>query len=433
MMQIPSMKSKTKLRPIAELPDAEILYLSLSQNIGYQPKPIVQKGDIVQQYQLIAKADGLLSANLHAPVSGEILDICRHSLANGEQCNVIVIKNDFKYNQANFSICDPREMNADQIIERIAAAGVVGEGGAQFPTHIKYTLDNKQIDTFIINGIECEPYLTADYILMKNETEKILQSALIVNKILKAKEITITIKKQNKDLQDVFLHYMNQEPYRIFRLLVLSDQYPQGGELQLIKSVTGKEIRKGTLPRDAGVIVSNVGTIYAIHNAVFESKPVISRIITMSGEKAATCGNFRVKIGTPVSHIMNELGLNYDRNQTQLVHGGAMMGIGIINMSVPICKGTSGILLLEKRVITKKNNCIQCGYCADVCPMRLMPMILAYNYRKGKYEQMETDNLMLCIDCAACEYICPSSVPLTESIRKGKHILQNTENHANRI
>lgn len=430
MMQIPSMKSKTKLRPIAELPDAEILYLSLSQNIGYQPKPIVQKGDLVQQYQLVAKAEGLFSTNLHAPVSGEILDICCHFLANGTQSEVIVIKNDFKYSQAKIPVCNPQEMSADQIVERIAAAGVVGEGGAQFPTHMKYTLNNKQIDTFIINGVECEPYLTADYILMKDETEKILQSALIVNKILKAKEIIVAVKKQNKDLQDVFLHYMNQEAYCNFRLLVLPDQYPQGGELQLIKSVTGKEIVKGTLPRDAGVIVSNVGTIYAIHNAVFESKPVISRIITVSGEKAATYGNFRVKIGTPVSHIINELGLDYDSHQTQLVLGGAMMGADIISMSTPICKGTSGILLLEKKTIIR-NNCIRCGYCADVCPMRLMPMILVYNYKKGKYEQMKKDNLMLCIDCAACEYICPSSIPLTESIRKGKHILQNTENHAN--
>ena len=429
-MHIFSMKSKTKHGQIVELPDAEILYLPLSQNIGRPPIPVVQKGDKVLQYQVIAKADGILSANLHAPVSGEVFDICLHPLADGTQTKVIIIKNDFKYNRAECPVVDPTKLTGDEILKVITGAGIVGEGGAQFPTHVKYTLNNEQIDTFIINGTECEPYLTADYILMRYETEKIFKAALLINKILKATEIVITIEKQNKELLDIFSEYTNQEIYKNIRFVVLPDQYPQGGELQLVKSVTGKEIMKGVFPRTVGAIVSNVGTVRAVYNAVFESKPVIDRIVTVSGEKAAKYGNFRIKIGTPISHVMKELGLSYDRHQAQMVQGGPMMGADVADLSAPITKGSSGILLLKKKKDTK-NNCIQCGYCADVCPMHLMPMTFAANYRRGKYEQMKVDNLMQCIECAACEYICPSSVPLIESIKKGKFALQNTLTHAN--
>ena len=418
MMHIFSMKGKTKEMLIQPLADAPFLYMPLLKYAGTSPIPVVKTGDAVKQYQLIAQIpEGVnLASNVHSPVSGTIHEIKEYPQADGESVLTIVLKNDFKETKIELDE-EPQNCTSEQIIDLIEKGGVVGEGGAQFPTALKYRLEGRQINTFIINGAECEPYLTADYALMAERTEILFQGINILNSILQAKDIVIAIEKQNRKLQKKFEPFLRKKEFEKIRVFILPDEYPQGGELQLIKSVTGIEMPRNQRPRDVGVIVNNVGTVCAAYDAVVNRKPVISRIITISGEKTEYCGNFEVKIGTPVGHIINSLGLT--TNNKTVVLGGPMMGKSITDWSTPLTKGSGGVLLLKKEKI-KRGNCISCGYCVDVCPMHLMPMKFEEYFRRGKFFNLEKYSISSCIECAACEYICPSNVPLIESIKEGK-------------
>lgn len=427
MMHIFSMKGKTKEMLIQPLSDAPFLYMPLLKYGSISPMPVVTAGDQVKQYQLIAgiPEGPSLSANVHSPVSGTVHEIKELPQADGQPALTIVIKNNFKEIKEGSIYADSPEYTSEQIIDLIEKAGVVGEGGAQFPTAVKYRLDGRKIDTFIINGVECEPYLTADYALMAERTEKLFEGIRILNKILEAKDIVIAIEEQNKDLLKIFAPFLNRGEYKGFRTVVLPNQYPQGGELQLIKSVIGTELPRGLRPRDVGVMVNNVGTICAVYDAVVNKKPVVSRIITISGEESEYCGNFEVKIGTPVGHILNLLGITTNNKMTVL--GGPMMGKAITDWSVPITKGSGGVLFLKKEKF-KRSNCISCGYCVGVCPMHLMPMKFEEYFRRKKYFNLEKYSISSCIECAACEYICPSNVPLIESIKEGKMKLKQLVN-----
>lgn len=414
------MKGKTKKAGITRLKAPSFLYVPLLQHIGEPAEAIVQAGDNVKKYQLIGKAVSGLSANIHSPVSGTIIAISDCTLANGSTIPSIVIENDGKEEEIQLSSATNRS-----IVEIIHNSGIVGAGGAQFPTDIKYSLEGNSIHTFIINGTECEPYLTADYALMAQYTEELLEGICIANKILNAKDIVITIEEQNKDLIKIFTPLLNEGKYKHIRITILPNEYPQGGELQLIKSVTGIEMLRSQRPREVGVIVNNVGTIYSIYQAVVNNRPMISRIITLSGERAEQYGNFEVLIGTPISHLLKESGVSL--NNKTIILGGPMMGKHVINIDAPIIKGSSGVLLLNENKKSRL-NCISCGYCIEVCPMHLMPMKFEEIFRGGKYFKLEKYNISNCIECAACEYICPSNIPLIESIKKGKNMLKELVN-----
>lgn len=425
MMHIFSMKGKTKKKRIQVINDAPFLYVPIAQYLGETPTPVVKPGDRVTKHQQIAISEKGLSANVHAPVSGQILEIKDIEFPDGTSVACIVIQNDFKETTEERPYFNTEELSAEQLLNIIRTDGIVGEGGAQFPTSVKYTLDGHKINTFIVNGTECEPYLTSDYALMSERVQELFEGIGFVNRILKAENIVISIEEQNKELEKVFAPFLQHKQYQNIRIAVLPNQYPQGGELQLIKSVTGIELPRYQRPREAGIIVSNVGTVYAIYEAVKNRKPLISRIITISGEEATHYGNYEVKIGTSVEHILKSIGL--DSNNIRVVLGGPMMGKAINDPSVPITKGSAGVLLLKKEAI-KRSNCISCGYCVDVCPMHLMPMKFEENYRKGKYFNLEKYSISSCIECAACEYICPSNVPLIESIKEGKLKLKEQAN-----
>lgn len=429
-MHIFSMKSKTKQMSISDIPDAPVLYLPLLQHIGQAAMPIVEVGEYIFKYQIIAEETRNLSANIHAPVSGTIKAIELHPLADGTLVETIVLQNDFQNKEIERPILEADNLTAEEILTIIKGAGIVGEGGAQFPTFVKYNLLGKKINTFIVNGTECEPYLTVDYALMRDKTEELFRGILLINKVLQAHEIVLSIEKQNKELLDVFRPFLSQPEYKNIRVAILPNQYPQGGELQLIKSITGKELPRGVLPKDEGLMVSNVGTIHAVYNALVEQKPLTERIITISGEQSKKSGNYLVKIGTPISHILEHQSLTNTLDDKQLVLGGPMMGKNITNTSAPIVKGASGVLFFKKKEI-KRNNCISCGYCVDVCPMKLMPLVFAEKYRTGKIVALEKYSLNSCIECAACEYICPTDVPLMESIKEGKIKLKALLTHAN--
>lgn len=424
-MHIFSMKGKTKIKGIVAIPDAKVYYIPLLQHIGTQAVPCVAVGDKVDQYQLIGQAAEGLSANIHAPVSGTVTAIESHPLADGTLVQTVVIANDFENRERQLTTPDTENIDTDSIIAAIRNNGIVGEGGAQFPTVFKYIPDGRKINTFIVNGTECEPYLTADYALMHERTEQLFEGIAIINKVLAAPEIVIAIEEQNKELQKKFEPFLKKEIYKNIRIKILPNEYPQGGELQVIKSVTGIELPRMKRPREVGIIVSNVGTIHAIYRAVVKNRPLTSRIITVSGQAGGKDGNYEVKIGTPISHILQSLNLTAD--DKRLVLGGPMMGKNITDLSAPIVKGSSGVLFFEQEEV-KRSNCISCGYCVDVCPMNLMPMKFEEIYRKKKYMALDKYGIGNCIECAACEYICPSNVPLIESIKEGKVKLKQLAN-----
>lgn len=413
LLHILSMKSKTKGIHIRPIPDADILRVPMSQHIGSPATPIVKEGDHIKQYQLIGKAGKGCSANIHAPVSGTVLGIEDIIMPGNLKTQAVIIQNDHKNEHDT-----PTPAPGTSVLELISKGGIVGEGGAQFPTALKYAPDEQgRLHTLIVNGTECEPYLSADYALMNERTEDILKGAEILRSLMQFQEVVIVIEEQNKELVERFTPFLQRDEYKDYRIQLLPNTYPQGGELQVIKSVTGIEIPRGKLPKEAGVVVNNAGTVYAVYQAVSKQLPLVSRIITVSGEEAGTYGNFEVKIGTPVSHILKEL--NISPEGKNVILGGPMMGKYVSDTEVPIIKGSSGILLLKDKD-QQRNHCISCGYCVEACPMHLMPMKFEELMRKGRYKELESYGLNNCIECAACEYSCPSNVALIQNIKNGK-------------
>ena len=427
-MKIESMKHVTKKIGLTTMKDPEFFYVPLSQHIGQVAKETVKIGDYVHRYEKIGEVSGKVSSMVHSPVSGKVTEIIENPVANGKKVKTVVIKNDFKYKEIETEkrrIEEVGTFRRDEILEIIKEAGIVGEGGAQFPTHVKYDIGYKKIDTFIVNGAECEPYLTADYTIMSNYVEELLGGIKIAEKLLRPREVVIGIEEENIDIAEHIEVIIKQSRLFNVKIQILPTAYPQGSELQLIRSVTGKEIKKGEIPGNHGVIVSNVGTVKSMYDAFTEGKPLVERVVTVSGEKVKTKGNYLLKVGTPLSHIIEQLN---PEDNAKIVFGGPMMGEEVTETSTPVVKGTSGILFLSKDIDSvKRENCISCGYCVDVCPMGLMPMKFAESYRKEQYEKLVTVyHLDNCIECGACEYVCPSRVPLIKSIKEGKEKLRET-------
>lgn len=427
-MKIESMKHVTKKTGLTTMKDPEFFYVPLSQHIGQVAKETVKVGDYVHRYEKIGEVSGKVSSMVHSPVSGKVTEIIENPAANGKKVKTVVIKNDFKYKEIETEkrrIEEVGTFRRDEILEIIKEAGIVGEGGAQFPTHVKYDIGYKKIDTFIVNGAECEPYLTADYTIMSNYVEDLLGGIKIAEKLLRPREVVIGIEEENIDIAEHIEVIIKQSRLFNVKIQMLPTAYPQGSELQLIRSVTGKEIKKGEIPGNHGVIVSNVGTVKSMYDAFTEGKPLVERVVTVSGEKVKTKGNYLLKVGTPLSHIIEQLN---PEDNAKIVFGGPMMGEEVTETSTPVVKGTSGILFLSKDIDSvKRENCISCGYCVDVCPMGLMPMKFAESYRKEQYEKLVTVyHLDNCIECGACEYVCPSRVPLIKSIKEGKEKLRET-------
>lgn len=416
MIAIPSYKKRTKSKDIRDRSIPELIYLPLNAYKG-NLTPLVSKGDHVLKYQLIAQSEGIFSSCIHSPVSGIAKDTV---IINNKEH--LIIENDFEENQLPLTSLELNEILAlptPLIIQKIKEAGIEGSGGAQFPTHLKYSIGQHKIATLIINGVECEPYLTADFVVMKNYTDQVVKAIKVVQQLLNAKDVIIGIEQQNKELRALLkkAFALNQLKATIH---ILPNTYPQGGELQLIKSVTGKEIPKGSIPAQHGVIVSNVGTIHAIYNALFKGIPYVERMVTFFETNSNQGANYKLKIGTPVSHVLNNGSIKSDNDK--LILGGPMMGKQVIDERQPILKGSGGLLYLQEPK-NKENNCIACGYCSDVCPQRLLPLEFARNYIDKNTTKLAAYNLMDCIECGACSYVCPSDVPLMWSIKIGKEEL----------
>ena len=414
------MKDETKKKKMSQLEEPQFFYISLSQHIGNPAAEIVKTGDYVKRFQLIGESQGNISAKIHSPVSGNVKDIIEKAMPNGANVKTVVIENDFKYIEEETVKREIRNLSSyseKELLEIIENAGITGEGGAQFPAHIKYDVKDKRIKNLILNGAECEPYLTCDYTLMKEYTRELFDGIKIICEILKPENIILAIDEKYSALESEFQKYNTDN----VKILTVSDIYPQGSEQLLINSILNKEIPKSKLPAEEGIIVSNVGTVKAVYEAFSYGRPLVERIVTISGEKSGEYGDYIIKIGTPLSHIIKKSGLKDQPENVRMIFGGPMMGNEISDLETGIMKGTSGVLFLSKEIDRiERKNCILCGYCSEVCPVYLMPMKFEEFYRKGKYKKLLEFNLNSCIECGACEYICPSRVALIESIKSGK-------------
>lgn len=421
-------KEFTENKHIETLPEPEIVIIPLLQHAGAICEPIVKIGDKVKIGQKIGSAKTLISANIHSSISGEVIAIEEHLHPLLKQkIASIVIQNDRKSAiddtiQPNTT---PENLTSKELIEIIKEKGIVGLGGAMFPTHVKLQ-PPKLIDTLIINGCECEPYLTADYRIMIEKTTELLLGTKIIAKILNAETTFIAI-EDNKPEAIKYLKEKTQNLNFKAQIVELKTKYPQGAERMLIKKVLDREVPLGGLPFDVGVIVSNVSTAYAIYEAVVKGLPLIKRVITVSGENCTKPGNYQVKIGTLLKDIITHcFGFDYTLLTTHysVKMGGPMMGIEQETLEVPIVKGSTGVVSLPKKDIELdlSRPCIRCGRCVDACPMMLLPLNFGIYAEFGKYDLMKEAGVMNCIECGCCDYVCPAKRSLVEAIKTAKNV-----------
>jgi electron transport complex protein RnfC len=402
---------------------AEKLYLPLSQHTGKPSKICVEKKEIVEKNQLIAKSDGFISTSLHAPAKGKILEIKKHFHPKFGKIESIILKTEPDYNQASplrHSFVLEKTPNEDNLTA-IAEAGVVGMGGAGFPTQVKLN-PPKKIDTLIINGCECEPYLASDYRLMVENLEEIFRGIEVIYKLVKPKEIIFAVEENKEEAIKKINSFINTKKINTpkIKLKVLRSRYPQGGEKQLIYSLTKKKVSGQMLPFDVGCIVDNVATCFAIYEAVYLRQPLTRRIVTFCGDALVESKNLWLNIGTTLGELIDKKIIEFKEDPKKIIFGGPMMGDTIVDLSTPVLKTTSGILFLKKLPEEEESACIRCGRCINYCPMDLMPLEYVKMVKNKKYENLEDYQIKDCIECGCCSYICPAQIPVLDYIKLGK-------------
>ncbi len=418
--------------PIVDAGLPEHIYIPVKQHIGAPAKIIVNKGDKVKVGTLLADADGIVSADIHSSVSGEIINIGEYVGEFGYPETMIVIKvegDEFEETiDRSPDIIREIPYTAEEIVARIREAGIVGMGGAGYPTPIKTTIpEGKKVDSLILNGIECEAYLTADDRLMVEYAEQIIIGAKIINKALGIQNAIIAIDENKPQAIEIMTGLTRK--YVGVNVQVCKSKYPQGAEKQLIAAITGREVPSGKLPVDVGCIVQNVGTVFAVYEAVMKNKPLFERIITVSGDDAVEKpGNFRVRIGTPASFLINHA-TAHPENIGKVIFGGAMMGTAAVNIDAPVTKLTSGILLLDDNDSFKPQEtaCIRCAKCVDVCPIGLRPYAISQAVRNNDLEELKKLHTLDCIECGSCAFACPAKIPLLDYCKLGKFELKKTK------
>ena len=418
----PHEKHHTENKPIEVLlPKGDLVYAML-QHLGAPCDPLVKKGDRVLVGQKIGEPKGFVSAAIHSSVSGTVKSVMNMYHPNGFKVMSIIVTNDNLYEQVD-SISprsDYMSLSREEIVKIVQDAGIVGMGGAGFPTHIKLSPPpGSKIDSIIVNAAECEPYLTCDHRMMLEKSREIVEGLKIVLKIFPEAKGYIGVESNKKDaiakMEDASKGYPNIE------IVTLKTKFPQGAEKQLIYSITNREVPSGALPSAVGCLVQNVDTLYEIYNAVVNGQPLTSRVVTVTGDAISAPKNFRVKIGTSYREIIEAAG-GFTEEPLKVISGGPLMGIAAHTIDMPVTKGTSGILCLTKKsaTIPEESNCINCGRCVTVCPMNLMPTKLAANSGPDKYEIFEECHGMDCIECGSCSFICPASRHLVQRLRTGK-------------
>jgi len=406
---------------ISAVPLPPEIIIPLSQHIGAPGEPVVKKGDMVKRGTLIGKSDKFISAPVFSSVSGKVKSIenTPHPVI-GRGLSVI-IENDGE------DTCEPalsdkkvENLSSEEILGLIKQAGIVGMGGAGFPTHVKLSPPKgKPIDTFIANGVECEPYLTCDHRLMLEKGKEILKGIQLVTRLLSPSRCIIAIEANKPDAVQKMRGLVIRE--KETEVVVLKVKYPQGGEKQLIKAILNREVPSGGLPLDVGVVVHNVGTLQAIYEAVYLGKPLYERVVTVTGEVKKP-GNYLVRIGTTFRHLLQYCEAE-EESIAKLISGGPMMGLAQASLDTPVTKGTTGLVVQGKEDLetAEEQLCMRCGRCIDACPVFLLPTQIVKVVKAERGERLEGLNIKDCIECGCCGYVCPSKIPLVQYIKLGKN------------
>lgn len=419
-------KLATGSRPIEVLPMPGRLYLPVQQHIGAPAEPAVKPGYHVLKGRLLAHGQGAISAPIHAPTSGTIVDIVDHTAPHpsGLTVRTIILEADGKdeWMETETGI-NPFVMNPQDIAVRVGAAGIVGLGGATFPSAVKLKLgDTQPIKTLVINGGECEPYLTCDDRLMQERAQEVIDGIRIMMHSLNTARALIAIEDNKPDAIEAMKVAANL--FQHVKVVPVPSLYPMGSEKQMIHALTGLEIPAGKRSADIGVLMHNVGTAYAVHNTIRRGRPLLSRIVTVGGGAVREPRNLEVPLGTLVSELFDYCG-GFTETPERILMGGPMMGQVMPHTNVPVIKGTSGVIALTGKEITQQQimPCIRCGSCAQVCPCGLLPMELATRSNKGQFEGAVDYGLMDCISCGSCSYICPSHIPLVHYFNYAKGVI----------
>lgn len=414
--------SKHKAIEAIEAPDK--MYVPLGQNLGAPSVAAVKRGDKVKAGQLIAKGEAFISAMIHSPVSGTVDKIDTHIDASGYRRDTIIISREGDEWEEGIDLSTDLikdiTLSPEEIVLKIKASGIVGLGGATFPTHVKLMIpDGKKAEYLIINAVECEPYLTADHQLMLEKADEIIVGVQVLMKAIEVDKAIIGIENNKPDA----IEHMNKVTSNFAGITVqgLKVKYPQGAEKQLIKACINREVPSGKLPIEVGCVVQNIGTAFAVYEAVQKNKPLIERVVTVTGKNVSKPSNFLARVGTPISLLIEKAG-GMPEDTGKIINGGPMMGKAINSTDIPVTKGCSGILLMRKNEAQRVDeyNCVRCGRCTTVCPMGLEPFLLGLAGENLNWEIAEKEQVMDCIECGSCQFTCPSGRPLLDNIRLGK-------------
>lgn len=411
-------KELSKNKPITVYEPTGEIVISMAQHIGAPAEALVKKGDRVLVGQKIGEASGFISAHVHSSVSGTVVSVEPRLMTNGTKAVCVVIENDNKYEEVEIKKPDELlSLSKEAIRNLVKEAGVVGMGGACFPTHVKLTPKNEEaIEYIIVNGAECEPYLTSDYRRMIEQPEYLIEGLKVILRLFPKAKGIIAVEDNKRDVIVKLSELVKKEEN--IEVKQLYTKYPQGAERQLIYAVTGRKINSSMLPADAGCIVDNVDTVFAIRAAVIEGRPLISRVVTVTGDAIREPQNFLVRMGTNTAELIDAAG-GYIRHAKKVISGGPMMGTALFDLNVPVIKGSSALLCMQRDEVSEseEGNCINCGRCVSVCPGHVVPSKLADYARRGQMEEFLKNNGLECCECGCCSYICPAKRNLTQSIK----------------
>ena len=403
------------------------LILPLRQHIGDYNKPVVEVGNRVLKGEVVASNASLICAAVHAPTSGTVSAIGNYPVPHpsGQQDICIVIDVDGEDEAARADIIDPRNLDPEELIQRIRRAGIVGLGGAAFPTSPKLSRGKMHgVDTLIINGVECEPYITCDDMLMRHYAAEVIRGSGFLQQILGPQTTLIAIEDNKPEAIAAMQQALTDHPLPDTEIIAIPTIYPSGGEKQLIQILTGKEVPHGQLAFDIGLLCQNVGTCVAITRALEQDQPLISRIVTCTGDNIEQPGNWEVRLGTPISHLIEQAGGYKNAADPYLVMGGPMMGFALSGDSLPIVKASNCIMVMHEETIPHApgyhDECIRCSKCTEVCPAQLLPQQLYWHARAKAYDRTQDFHLFDCIECGCCSAVCPSQIPLVQYYRAAK-------------